>query len=247
MCRATSVARLPARPRRVKRRQSKTGGPCSLRRNRRPYHVLFDPPRPKSHGSRPNPAPGPDPLTALPDSPANCRRASILLTRRHLPPAWSRPPELRFLRMSRLRRLITISLRWLTNLKQPCGALRHRKPARRSLTLWLLRSRALTLPRARRSAKCARALSRNSNRSLNQNSISNPRLAPSRRPRLARICTRISKRRWPVCWAVLQENRDRRFRPPCPSGDGGGRSSRDPHRADGNRVRAGHQRQLWTR
>ena len=30
---------------------------------------------------------------------------------------------------------------------------------------------------------------------------------------------------WPACWAVLQENRDIPFRPPCSSCDGGGRGS----------------------
>ena len=114
------------------------------------------------------------------------------------------------------------------------------------------RSKAPTQARVRRCAtlrlgwsrKSRRRPNRNSNRGLSPSSTRSPNRV-SRRQRQARIFTKISKRRWPACLAVRQENRDIRFRPPCPSCDGGGRGSRDPHR-DGAGRRAGHPVYGWS-
>src|SRR5664280_2759081 len=108
-------------------------------------------------------------------------------------------------------------------------------------------------PERRRRAITSRASNPNSNSiaSPSSNPNSNPRLSKrpptNSSPRRARRLSTILKRRWPACWAVRQERRDRHFRPPCPSCDGGDRSSRTDRSGDDACWRAGHQRQFRTR
>ena len=93
-------------------------------------------------------------------------------------------------------------------------------------------------PRMRHESKTRR--SGEPNRSSSRNS--------SRRRRPARTSTTILNRRWPACSAVHPANLDRYFRPPCPSFDGGGWSSRGDNGGGGDaRCRAGHQRQFRAR
>ena len=166
-----------------------------------------------------NPAPAPARPKASPDLLPNYRRASTLPTWRRPLPARKILRALQCLRTNRWRRPSTISQRWRTSSRLPCGGHQYRKAGRKSLTRWLLRPRRAKMTTARRgrlSASCAPASSRNlnqstsqnSNRSLNRSLISNPRLVQSRRPPPEKTCTKISKRRWPVCWAVRRENRD---------------------------------------
>ena len=82
---------------------------------------------------------------------------------------------------------------------------------------------------------------------------SNPRSSQSRAQARAggdagkKRSTTISNRRWRACWAVRQERRDRHFRPPRPSRDGGGRSSGLIAAAHAACCRAGHQHQFRPR
>ena len=183
------------------------------------------PPPPRNRGWRPSRVRARVRPTASRGLPPNYRRGSVC----RKPPGaasrrrgrtlrrWRRPSRSPQSRRTAIKTWRT----WRSNSKPRCAARRCRKAARRSPIRSSLRQSR------RRRASSGRAWSQNSNRAAKTNprprlrpkpenkteAKSEPKLEPAVEPKVEprrpRRRSTISKRRWPTCWAVRQERRDR--------------------------------------